>query len=797
MMKLLVQLGLVISCAILFSGCSKEASVPAEAEKDPTFDPLPQGLPVFVDIDEAFIADSQEGDGRSALFSYQLPEDAQDASEIKEILSADSRLIISLNTVAASVGSEVTLLVRNDSVYSVNHLSNQIRLLSHFTNTVCELIPRERVETTPGQSPAPDKRLTVLHDELVYVMTAEGSCTGEGKKRFYALPLDHQLDPTQDADGELNSLDLVNESLARAKLMFAWEDAEDGKQLLTYGFLGYGVEEPNSTSKKPALVLYDEQREAIWRQERNIEKFPVVQVAPEQTSQAYLFHVQALENQHYLIQLGLDVFVVDSGEALFAKAFNQTDDILSDRALKLSPKLFNSTSDDAEPIEIALPVATLFDNDDLLVFDESKIFYQAYQAQTPIRNPLESYEIVDQNPTNIDSREFADRRYFSQFDLKACGEDLACVAAHDVAAQDWQLITDCEAALGCTLNNQVENFCETLDEKRVSQSNETLCTASDYRHLSELNTPANDMTFKGFTQYGDYTRQRHLILENNRLYIIVQMHEKELLLRYNYALDFSAPKSQREQVLFGKNARVFGLDAHFVDNNLFLTALTESAVRSNECYKDYQRVACNLGELLATGGVESCTGKDLKEGLCINRFQEYESRALFCSSAQLQDLSCSDTYLGQVSDLAVETSDQDAKWLGLIDYTPSAPPVLKMHLLIGDNQQALNEQKLDEGRLLDPQIFDVDTESGQPIDSLGVLEGTVEQALSGWVKKEVADEEVAVLAHLTVISEDILSSASQQQKTELVHFLLEQSYLNATSYALRAQKVAVSVFNRP
>src|SRR5690606_5735363 len=161
---------------------------------------------------------------KSALFTYQLLENPQDSSQIKEIFASDERLILTLNTVDDpdfKGRSEVTILVRNDSIYAINHLNDQIRLLTHFTNTVCELIPREKVVNSDSQGAG---SLTVLHDELIYVMTSESTgfnaCEGQGKKRFYALPLDHQLDPTQTEDGKLSTLELVNESLARSRLLF-------------------------------------------------------------------------------------------------------------------------------------------------------------------------------------------------------------------------------------------------------------------------------------------------------------------------------------------------------------------------------------------------------------------------------------------------------------------------------------------------------------------------------------------------------------------------------------------------
>ena len=77
--------------------------------------------------------------------------------------------------------------------------------------------------------------------------------------------------------------------------------------------------------------------------------------------------------------------------------------------------------------------------------------------------------------------------------------------------------------------------------------------------------------------------------------------------------------------------------------------LQKGAQSSNECYKKGQRVESNLGDCSESGGNSSCTGKDMLEGLCVDHFDEYESKALFCSAAQISDLSCSDAALSQLA----------------------------------------------------------------------------------------------------------------------------------------------------
>ena len=64
---------------------------------------------------------------------------SRDANSTATGASTDSNIAVCLNTQADSVGrSEFTLLVKNDSVYVVNHLNNEIPNLSN--NTIWRLL---------------------------------------------------------------------------------------------------------------------------------------------------------------------------------------------------------------------------------------------------------------------------------------------------------------------------------------------------------------------------------------------------------------------------------------------------------------------------------------------------------------------------------------------------------------------------------------------------------------------------------------------------------------------------------
>lgn len=809
MNKLLVQLGLLMACVALVTGCTQEGSLPGEEEKDAFFDPLPAGLPVFAEVVEPYLNISSSDSEALALFSYKPMASETDVAQQTEIFTAESDIVVTLNTQtddgtqADKLGrSEFTLLVKNDSVYVVNHTTNEIRLLSHFINDVCEIIPTERVEDTTVDKVDPitsvitqERVLTVLHKELVYVLTKEAvegkdTCSSEGAERFYALPLNHQLDPSLDEDGQLDSLELVKESVARSELIFGWVPDPDnsGQDKMVYAYLGFD-------GKNQELSLFDETRQVVWTQARTLQTFDVVEIEPNQFTSKYLFYVKALDNQQYIIQLGLDVFVVDSGLELISKAFNETESILTDKVLTISS---NSIVDDSETLEYALPVVSENDDDDLFFVDGAKIYHHAYQDNVPARNPSQSTTIVPQNALMIDDKHHVLTRKFSQFDLIKCADnDTDCIAAHDVDAQNWQFFTPCESQFGCSMSVTTVDNCETVEENQQTQSDAPICSASDYQHLAELNEDDNDADFQAFMQYrDDFVRYVDFILHNDKLIVTAKMNQKDVFLTYNFNADFNAPKSVREQALFGKRASLTGMVAHIANDNLFLTALQKGALRSNECYKNYQKVTCQLSELVEEGNSNVCTGKDLQLGTCFNTFSEYESKALFCTEAQMDDLSCSDANLTQIDDLAVESSGEDAKWLELVDYANNS---ITMRLLVGDHTLALDTQNLDEGKLFMPDLYKVDHDTGVKGELIASLEGVVESVVGGWMSKEPEVGESGVYAHIGFISDEVVQNggASNQTDGRLTTYLLEQTYGSLpVPDTKKVSKVAERLFQR-
>ena len=637
-------------------------------------------------------------------------------------------------------------------------------------NKVCEIIPVEIVQTT---SVGDELTHTVLHsDKFIYVVTVEGAVTAEdctkasAFKRFYQLPFNFKFDADDDDEINTNELEApVSESLARAKLIFGWVDDEVSledttDQRLTYGYLGYSLAERK-------LRFYDEKREERWCQPRHLQTFEVEELSPDVYSLEYLFQLTALEQQQYQLQLGLDVFVFDSTTEIFAKPRNvslckfeagagvelpsdsKIENILTDRIFKTSTTLAGRTNTG----ETVKSVMTLFDDNELVIVDDSSVFRYNYLATYAA--PITSRTFSVQQPTSISIDNVASQSTaypFSQFDLKPCTNHTKgseCSAAHDLEANEWQFITGCDADKGCSLAMAASDLCATAEELLANPNAGTLCSVRDYRHLDELNNASNDAEFRGFMQYdGDFINSLDYSLDDDSLFITARMYEKEILLRYFYNVELSGAKSDRESILFGERQQHFGLDVYLNENNLFVTALWKTQKRTNECYKNYQPVACDLGSS-EPGDAGSCTAEDVDKGECFDGFQEYESKALFCSAGELSDGTCSDDALLPVDLLSINPLAGSAKWLRMFD-SASASSLKSVMYLLADAQ----ENVLDEGVLTDPLLYEFEMSNGEPsFDKLlGQLNGKVEAVRSGWLSNDN-------LARFDVVTKEINSFA--------------------------------------
>jgi len=752
MKKLTVQLMIIVSTLLILAGCTgREGTEEVETPAEETPTTVPDGESVPVAVDAPFLG--QTSAGNIALFSFTEPETTDDTAEIVNIFDTESDIAVLLNTVDDAAGEpDVSIVVAQDTVYKIDHTTNERQFINHFINKVCEIIPVEIVQES-------GTNYTVLHDELIYVVTVGGDDNTEdcndinNKKRYYELPFNYQFDSNNKDDTTTSDLVVVTEALARSQLLFGWlndpSDPDDvTKRYLSYGYLGYGLAEQE-------LNLYDQNRALKWSQYRELQTFLVEKIDEGVYSSEFLFKLTELERQQYMLQLGLDVFVFDSGSELLSKLPNETDTILADRTFKIATTKIDFSSAERE---FAQAVTALFDDDDLLLIDDFKVFNYKYTVALPDADP-DGFVVKQTIQTINDTQAYRSIRPFSQFDSLLCEDDtdpdadlVACQAAHNLLSGEWQFIETCESSLGCVIDNTVADNCETAAEKLISQSDEVLCKPYDYLHLSELNQLGNDAEFRGFMQYGaaGYIQDLDFILNENNLFITARMYEKEVFLRYNYLAELSEPKANREVVLFGERFPSYGLDAYIENNNLFMTMLTPQATRHNECYKNYQKVTCDLGNQ-GDGSLNDCTGKDLEEKICTDTFTEFESLALFCSEGDINAGNCTDNQLEPSNTLSVEMDDKDAKWLRLNDIS-SGGSKPSMYLLSGNELESF-----DEGVLWNPELFKVTDNSGvlENTSSGRLVEGRVESTIGGILTNSGEDGEADVLGQFDVISVDI------------------------------------------
>lgn len=847
--RLLVRLMLIMCVSALLSGCpSREGTEPLADPEVFFIEPTPPGPPVFTEISDVFygyLRDSDatidelgnpfpanqtfvEADNSISLLSYDrsLPIDSNPESAARNpqtIFNADEALLVALDLVAGTSNvAEVTVLSQSDTIYSLNHASNEVNALVHFVDQVCDIIPVQRVEASGAL--AGDQTYTILNDNFVYIQTADGDRTGndcaeaETTKRYYRLSLNYKMIASdlelclgegvgQNPDMEsckTKKLPTVSEAEARAQLVFAWVNDDEtptiGDHKLSYGYLGYGFVDH-------VLKLFGPERQILWEQQRYLQSFDVTPLGQNQFSPYYLANLTPLAHQNYLLQLGRDVFLVDASRDLFGKDFTETDSILSDRSYQLDP-VYSETNG----LEIVSPAEVAFDDQDVVLVDQGKLFRIDYAALAFSPNhPDREFTITNPAPLNYGPMPYRSTQPFSQFDLKNCEHEvspvavLACQNAHDVEdamlpspGPLWQFFTECDLAFGCQLLSDSTDYCTTEAEHDQNPTLGNFCHPSNYQHLNELDEAANNIEFRGFMQYWDHIRGLDLIVNQHSLYLTAKMKQKDLLLRYFYDLPLSEPKADREQVLFGSRVTHAGIQAFFSENNLFINSLNPAALRHNECYKNYQQVECRLDELEVNGGQFACTGLDLDEKLCQNQYREYHSTALFCDQVRIDAGGCNDAALIPVNSLSVESPQHDAKWLPFRDTHVANQDRRLMYLLVSDDDFDDEEDPSDsyvanEGVLGRPSLYEVDELSGVPnyVAELGVLSSEVETILEGRVAN-------APLGRVDVITADEIQLGGVAVGSNVSridqYFVVDPLDLDA---GVRLDKVAEHQFLRP
>ncbi|WP_197481519.1 hypothetical protein, partial [Oleiphilus sp. HI0086] len=696
----------------------------------------------------------------------------------------------------------ISILVSTDTVYKVDHETNELKAINHFKNEICEIHPKELVVSSLSDSGTGTvETFSVRHAESVYVVTAvdeeDGSaCENmDASRTYYELPLNYQFDASFTDPSLTDELLIVDEAQAKAKLVFGWIDNPDnaGEYILNYGYLGYSF-----ALRK--LEFFDQDRNSVWSQTRELASYPSID-ANGFTSPFYLFDVRTLDNYQYLVQMNQDIFVVDASTEFFAKTQSDVGTILTDRIINIgsyAPYIAGGVEPGIYEVE------AYHDDDDLVIIDEGKIFtYPFLQNQFTPDSVSHDYLVETNDGFIYQEQAHRRKKTFSQFDYQRCDEeDDACNAAHDVTASSWQFITDCDADLGCQLEQDVADLCETQEEHDVSQSGRNICSAEFFEHLGELNNTENDAQFVGYMQYlADSLNKYEVSIFEDSLLLSASMLEKDLIVRYFYKQSLSAPKSVREHVMFGAESDLYALE-HFVENNnVYISALIPGAVRSNECYKNYLRVECDLGSQEG-GGSDRCTGADLAEGTCFSSFTEFESTALFCTPNQVLTRVCADASLDSGS-IRTEASDEDGKWVRMLDLSGDEADRQTVYLLTSSHQEALDEQVLDEGRLLTPTLYEIDDNDGSLGSELGVLNDVVETVIGGVLYQKASGAEPLFEGLLDVLSYDVSVSEeegasgqellSRHSKYAIVNTLSDD---NSAVSVRQTPRLAETVFKR-
>jgi len=809
MEKLFVQLSIIVSLTLMLTACPGEVGPPLDEEVPPLFNtPLGGGLYIQDELVNTVLGrvELEPTDSKSTiLFSYSPPATGIAVGDLIPLASSTDSEIAFLNTVyeeGEKPKVDITLLVNDDTVRKFDHSKSTIIVQQAFHKNVCEIIPVEKVLS---QNIGGETTYTIVDADYVYVVTSEGETTddecfiADNKKQYFKLPMSHKSNADILDETHTIELELVPESLAKAELVFGWvDDEESGESQLKYGYLGYGHDEHLLVMYGPSNELDD----VLWSQERNIQEFTVYTHSDGQVTPEYLFELTELENYHYVLQLGLDLFVFNAGIELFSKVTdenNHNDAILSDRSFKMAAKIIESGT---TSIEYISSVLTRYDDDELIIVDGSRIFKLDYLNDFTLPTNVSDYTVRKPRLNASHGEQLSGYRPFSQFDLKPCtsykiveGEDEDedgesvdpadfdnCVTTHNLKASTWQFITDCETELGCPTAEVINDNCITVDQNREtptpslpSPDHQEICTPSEFTHLSELDQPDNNAQFRGFMQYDKkFIDELDFILDNNSLFITARMNEKDVLLRYFYQEDLTAPKSDREAVLFGDRIDHFGLDVYLEHNNLFVTSLLKSSIRSHECYKNYQLVSCN----------NVCTEEDIAKRICFNEFQEFSSVALFCSASELSSGICSDTQIAPNNLLSVEDSTHDAKWIALLDETFDETLGVsgnrEMYLLSGAESSVK-----DEGVLVDAELLSINNITGVinkvvgPFSSslvndvIGTVSGDLKSTIGGWIEKD-ADEALG-FGHFLTIPEEVYQTADAiaTQSSVIQNFIVE------------------------
>ncbi len=662
----------------------------------------------------------------------------------------------------ASMTSELLVFANKGGLFQVDIVANSARRLTSWNGEICRIIPNTRYEVVPVDGSTDtvyELDAPFVYVEVVFDTTVNNACSNASVFRNYfkvAMSYDENADDVDicvsEEGGKSTASDcktkqrpVVSEALALSQPVKAYVGA-DG--LFSYGYLGWGRDD----NDQKTLNFWNEAGELQWSQLRTLEEFS--SVTGIDGAYPFLFNVNELDGTNHLLQLGRDVFVF-GGHELFGTV--ETDTLLSDRIYQLE--------------ESAGEVSTLefvYDNDELVLFDSGKFFHLNYAAGATVPIPTKTYEFVDLLDSVVDATH--DDFEFSQFENQDCRYDAdedACDAANDVGGASWQVTTGCEVGLGCTFPDDLNDYCVTAAERLPNTPAEDLCTPERYQDLNELDDPANDAAFTAFLQYyADYMRDLDFQIYDNKLLMNVRLLERDALVLYDYNQPVTAPTTVRESLLLGRRLVQSIAKPIVQGNDIYITSNVLGSKASNICYKGFSPVQCNFAKL-EEGSSQECTTFDREAGTCREGKYLYESRALYCSSADVTSDNCIDTNQINPQTLQVESATQDAKWLPVISIDNVNGLQRDMRVLVSEDRQFSNNSPSrsytkDEGVLGNPDMFQLDAPGSRTLsaDSEGQLQGVIESLPGVMVLR---DSEGAV----SITAEEFVGGSPVRQQDEI------------------------------
>ena len=662
----------------------------------------------------------------------------------------------------ASMTSELLVYANKGGLFQVDIVQNSARRLTSWNGEICRIIPSTRYEVVSVDGTTDEiyeLDAPFVYVEVVFDTSVNNACSNASVFRNYfkvAMNYDENADDVDicvsEEGGKSTAVDCktkqrpaVSEAEALSQPVMAYVGA-DG--LFRYGYLGWGRDD----NDQKTLNFWDETGELQWSQLRALESFSSVSgidgVYPN------LFSVDALEGTHHLLQLGRDVFVFQ-GHELFGAV--DTDTLFSDRIYQVEENAGQVSK-----------LAFVYDLDDLVLFDAGKFFYLDYTVGSTVPSPVKTYEFFASLDSVIDAGQ--DEFEFSQFEVQDCqyaDDTAACDAANDVGGTSWQVTTACDVGLGCSFPIDLNDYCVTAAERAPNTPAEELCTPERYQDLNELDDPANDAAFTALLQYyADHMRDLDFQIYDNKLLMNVRLSERDALLLYDYNQPVTAPTTVRERLLLGKRL-VQSIAKPIVQNNdIFISTNVLGVKSSNVCYKGFSPVQCNFAKLVE-GTSEECTTFDLNARTCREGKYLYESRALYCSAADITNGDCVDTKQINPKTLQVESETQDAKWLPVISIDDVNGLQRDIRVLVSEDRQFSSNSPSrsytkDEGVLGNPELFKLAAPGSRTLSSVseGQLQGSVESLPGAMVLR---DSEGAV----SVTAEEFVGGVSVRQQDEL------------------------------